>query len=130
MKQKFIDSLFFRTLLRKWDAVTVSMVAATFGMFLIREPQVLNNAETYDIVSEIFTSYWFGIAFIIIGVVKIVSIWFNITWLKILSISLLVGLWTLFGVSLILNDTVNSIYIHCFGWALISFGVSIREWII
>lgn len=127
--KKITRSHFFEVLVLKWDAVMVSLVSIFYGSFLIIHPQLLDNTEVYDILSEIFTSQAFGIAFITLGMMKILSIVFNSRWLKIISISLLVGIWILFGTALLQNDAVNTIYIHSYGWAAISFGVVIREWI-
>lgn len=126
---RFTHSEFFRILLLKWDAVTVSLVAICFGGFLILHPQLLDKSETYEILSYLFTSKVFGILFLLIGFSKILSIVINSKILKILSISLLVGMWILFGSALYQNDSLNTVYIHCFGWAAISFGVIVREWV-
>ena len=127
--RRFVRSEIFKVLLLKWDAVTVSLVSIWYGTVLIRFPALLDNYKLYDILTDIFNSKTFGCLFIVIGVSKILSVIFNSKWLKIISISLLVGLWILFGSALMQNSTVNTIYIHSFGWATISFGVAIREWV-
>lgn len=129
MYKNLLESKFFKLVLLKWDAITVSLVAIVFGWFLIRQPQVLDYSDTYDILSELFTSLVFGWIFSILGALQLASIIFDWIWLRIFSISLLVGLWILFGSALMQNTTVNSVYIHCFGWALICFGVAMREWV-
>lgn len=126
---RFIHSTFFVVLLRKFDAITVSLVALGIGWFLISNPQVLDYSETYDILSKIFTSQVFGVLFMIVGITKIGSIIFDSTFFKVVSISCMVGLWLLFGAALFQSNSLNSVYIHCFGWGLLSFGVAIREMI-
>lgn len=127
--QRFIHSEFFKILLLKWDAVTVAIVSMWYGSVLIRYPALLDNSRAYYILSLIFNSYTFGTLFILIGITKLLSILFDSKWLKIISISLLVGLWVLFGSALLQTPTINTVYIHSFGWAAISFGVAIREWV-
>lgn len=124
-----INSTFFVVLLKKFDAITVSLVALGIGWFLIANPQVLDYSKAYDILSKIFTSQVFGVLFILVGVTKIGSIIFNSTFFKVVSISCMVGLWLLFGAALFQSNSLNSVYIHCFGWGLLSFGVAIREMI-
>lgn len=123
------DSNAFRILILKWDAISLCLVAGGLGVFLIQNPQVLDYAEAYEILSKIFTSQVFGIIFISLASMKLLSVIFDWLWLRILSISLLVGIWVLFGSALFQTDALNSVWIHSFGWALISFGVAIREWI-
>lgn len=126
---RFIHSAFFIVTIKKFDAITVSLVALGFGWFLISNPQVLDYSDAYDILSKIFTSQVFGVLFIMVGVTKIGSIIFNSIFFKVVSISCMVGLWLLFGAALFQSNSLNSVYIHCFGWGLLSFGVAIREMI-
>lgn len=127
--QKALNSIFFNTLIRKWDAVVVSLVSIIYGMILFRNPNIIEQGKVYEELSRIFTGTFFGFLFMFFGSMKILSIIFDRKWLKIISISLLVGIWVLFGSALFQNSTVNTLYIHSFGWALISFGVVIREWV-
>ena len=124
---RLIHSSFFVVLLKKFDAVTVSLVGLSFGWFIIRHPKLINYSEAYDIVSQVFTSRVFGFAFLLVSFLKILSIIYKLESLKIIAISILFGLWMFFGTALFLSDTMNTVYIHCYGWALVCLGVVLRE---
>lgn len=124
---RLIHSSFFVVLLKKFDSVTVSLVGLSLGWFLIRHPRLVNYSEAYDIVSQVFTSRVFGFAFLLVSFLKILSIIYKLEPLKIITISILFGLWMFFGTALFLSDTTNTVYIHCYGWALVCLGVVLRE---
>ena len=124
-----MDPLFLKVLIKKFDAITVSIVAIAVGWFLVQHQYHLNNNMVYDVLSQLVTSYSYGVAFMILGITKLLSIIFNLRWVKIISIALMAGLWVLFGSALYQANELNTVYIYCFGWALICLGVAMGEWI-
>lgn len=129
MPEPVLKSIFFMTLLKKWDAIVVSLVSLAYGHTLFVRPGLIENASVYEPLSQIFNGRTFGCLFMVLGIAKLVSIIFNLKILKVVSVSLLVGIWMLFGITLFQVEVTNTVYIHSFGWALVSFGIVVREWV-
>lgn len=115
-------------ILLKWDALVVSLISSIYGIQLIASPQLLDGYRAYDVISYLFDSKTFGIAFIVLGVLKIISIYKNNIKLKSLSISLLGGLWIFFFTGFVLSPVANSLWVLPLAMFLSCIGITLKEW--
>lgn len=115
-------------ILLKWDALTVSFVASIYGIQLIASPQILDGYKAYDVISYLFNSKTFGIAFILLGVIKFYSIYTNNIKLKSITISLLGGLWIFFFTGFVLSPVANSLWVLPLAMFLLCVGIALKEW--
>lgn len=115
-------------LLLKWDALVVSTVSIIYGTQLICSPQLLNNYEAYESISYLLDSRLFGILFIILGVLKIYSIFKNNFKAKTISISLMGGLWIFFFTGFVFSPVTNSLWVLPLSMFLLCIGIALKEW--
>lgn len=117
-----------KVILLKWDALTVATISILYGTQLLIHPSVLENYRTFDVLKDTLNSYTYGLIFIVIGLLKVISILLNYPVLRAISISLIIFLWVFFTVSFYLSSSENFTWILSFGIVITSFGVVIKEW--
>lgn len=115
-------------LLLKWDAFVVSIMSIIYGGQLIGSPDLLNNHKAYASISYLLDSQMFGILFIILGVLKIYSVFKNNFKAKTLSVSLLGGLWMFFFIGFVYSPVENSLWVLPLSMFLLCIGISLKEW--
>lgn len=116
-------------LIKKFYAVIISCFAILYGFWILTHPGVIESYKTYEILHNMFKSQVFGFLFISLGFGKFFGVIYNFKILKIISISGLVSLFTLFGIAFTLSASVNSITYWSFAMAFLSFNVIIEEWL-
>lgn len=100
----------------KWYSIVLSIGSIAFGFYLNEHPFMLESSNEYEVLSRIFGSAVFANAFIIFSASKLICIVFDWRKGKLISLSLLIALWTLFGVGFFiqfLNGITNG------GWILV-----------
>ncbi|GEL67261.1 hypothetical protein [Marinilactibacillus psychrotolerans] len=114
-------------ILKKWDALAVSLFSIYFGFIMFLNPQFINTYELYDLIGKIFSNGVFATLFIISASSKILSIFYNLKNLRVISISMLTGLWALFGTGFLMSPVSNTLYAYCYLIVILCFGIALKE---
>lgn len=117
----------WKVIVVRWHGIILSLTSILYGSWLLIHPTILDNYGSYEIINQMFNSYFISIAFIVCGLGKILSILINNKRLRKIAIFAMAFLWMLFGVSFVLVNMQNTVWIFAFSMALQGFGIAIRE---
>ncbi len=116
-----------RIVLLKWDSLVLSVVTVLYGLQLYIHPEILRSYEVYRLIDNLFDDRFISIAFIVVGFAKLIGIIGNFKYVKRWSLVSLTFFWTLFGVSFLLSEPPNTVWIFSLSMAFLSMGIAIRE---
>lgn len=117
----------WKTILLKWDSLVLAIVTILFGEQLLVHPEILRDYEVYKLIDNLFDDRVISILLVIVGFTKLIGIIGNFKYVKRWSLVSLTFLWTLFGVSFLLSEPPNTVWIFSLSMAFISLGIAIRE---
>lgn len=117
----------WRIILLKWDSLVLSIVTSLFGIQLFIHPEILRTYEVYKLIDNLFDNRFISVVFVIIGLVKLIGIIFNLKIVRRWALVSLTFFWTLFGVSFLLSEPPNTVWIFALAMAFLSMGIAIRE---
>lgn len=117
----------WRVIVLKWDSLVLSLTTFFYGYQLFIHPEILKSYDVYKVLDNLFDQRFISIVFIILSVLKLVGIINNNKYVKKWSLVSLTFLWTLFGVSFLLSEPPNTIWIFALSMSLLSMGIAIRE---
>lgn len=113
--------------LDKWDAFVVAIISIVYGLQLYLSPHLLNGYKAYAVINYLFDSKVFGIAFIALGVFKMLFILTNKERLRVVSIVSLGSLWVFFFTGFVLSPVANSLWILPLSMFLLCVGIALKE---
>lgn len=125
-----IKSIFIRLtriLILKWYSIGLSFVSIACGFIIFKYPSIIQNYEVYQKIDNFFDYKILNLAFIILGIMKLLGIIINNKMLKIISLSLLLGLWLVLGTSFLFGDMPNIVTILMLGNAWLALGIAVGE---
>lgn len=129
MKNK-VKSIFIRLariLILKWYSIGLSFVSIAYGFILFKYPSIVQSYEVYQKIDDFFDHKLLSLAFIILGVMKLLGVIVNNKMLKRISLSLLLGLWLVLGTSFLFSDLPNTVTVLALGNAWLALGIAVRE---
>lgn len=129
MKNK-VKSIFIRLariLILKWYSIGLSFVSIAYGFILFKYPSIVQSYEVYQKIDNFFDHKLLSLAFIILGVMKLLGVIINNKMLKRISLSLLLGLWLVLGTSFLFSDLPNTVTVLALGNAWLALGIAVRE---
>lgn len=116
-----------RIIVLKWDSLVLSLTTFFYGYQLFMHPEILESYDVYKLINNLFYQRFISLFFIILGVLKLIGILGNYKYVKRWSLVMLTFVWTLFGVSFLLSEPPNTIWIFALSMSLLSMGIAIRE---
>lgn len=117
----------WRVIVLKWDSLVLSLTTFFYGYQLYTHPEILTSYDVYKLLDNLFDQRFISIVFIVLGILKLVGIIVNHKYIKRWSLVTLTFVWTLFGVSFLLSEPPNTIWIFALSMSLLSMGIAIRE---
>lgn len=117
----------WRIVLLKWDSLVLAIVTILFGGQLLVHPEILRSYEVYKLIDNLFDDRFISVLLVIVGLFKLIGIIGNFKYVKRWSLVSLTFLWTLFGVSFLLSEPPNTVWIFSLSMAFLSLGIAIRE---
>lgn len=129
MKNK-VKSIFIRLariLILKWYSIGLSFVSIAYGFILFKYPSIVQSYEVYQKIDNFFDHKLLSLAFIVLGVMKLLGVIINNKMLKRISLSLLLGLWLVLGTSFLFSDLPNTVTVLALGNAWLALGIAVRE---
>ena len=117
----------WRIILLKWDSLVLSIVTILYGWQLIVHPEILRDYQVYRLIDNLFDDRFISVLFVIVGFAKLIGIIGNFKYVKRWSLVSLTFLWTLFGVSFLLSEPPNTVWVFALSMAFLSLGIAIRE---
>jgi len=117
----------WRIVLLKWDSLVLAIVTILFGGQLLVHPEILRSYEVYKLIDNLFDDRFISVLLVIVGLSKLIGIIGNFKYVKRWSLVSLTFLWTLFGVSFLLSEPPNTVWIFSLSMAFLSLGIAIRE---
>lgn len=115
-------------LIKNWEIFIISALTIIFGIALLVNPQILLKYDTIRIFQWLMNPLGFGVTFILVGLFKVITIFFNKhRILKVGSISLLVALWLVAGATFHLSNNPTSAHLFCYANALVALGALLSE---
>lgn len=117
----------WRIIVLKWDGLVLSLTTFFYGYQLYTHPEILKRYDVYKLLDNLFVQRFISIVFILLGILKLVGIIGNYKYVKRWSLVTLTFVWTLFGVSFLLSEPPNTIWIFALSTSLLSMGIAIRE---
>ena len=117
----------WRIIVLKWDSLVLSLTSLFYGYQLFTHPEILKSYDVYKLLDNLFDQRFISIFFIILGLLKLVGVIGNYKYVKRWSLVLLTFVWTLFGVSFLLSEPPNTVWIFALSMSLLSMGIAIRE---
>lgn len=111
----------------RWHGLIISFTSILYGSWLIIHTDILDTYKTYAIVNNMFSTKVIPWMFVIFGIMKILGIAINSRATRMIAIFGMAFIWLLFGVSFILVNMQNAIWIISISLALQCFGVAFKE---
>lgn len=126
-KVKSIFIMLARILILKWYSIGLSFVSIAYGFILFKYPSIVQSYEVYQKIDNFFDHKLLSLAFIVLGVMKLLGVIVNNKMLKRISLSLLLGLWLVLGTSFLFSDLPNTVTVLALGNAWLALGIAVRE---
>lgn len=111
----------------KLDSFVVSLTSILFGMQLILYPHILQTYKIYTLIRELFDNTVIGLAFIILGLAKLIGIWLNNKFLKQFSIRGLLFLWLVFFIAFLISPPPNTVWVYSLAMVTLATGSAFKE---
>ena len=111
----------------KLDSLVVSLTSILFGMQLILYPHILQTYKVYTLIRELFDNTVIGLAFIILGLAKLIGIWFDYKLLKQFSIRGLLFLWLVFFMAFLVSPPPNTVWVYSLAMVMLATGSAFKE---
>lgn len=125
-----IKSIFIRLtriLILKWYSIGLSFVSIACGFIIFKYPSIIQSYEAYQKIDNFLDYKLLNLAFIILGIMKLLGVIINNKMLKRISLSLLLGLWLVLGTSFLFSDLPNTLTVLMLGNAWLALGIAVRE---
>lgn len=116
-----------KVLLLRWHGITLALTSMLYGLWLLLYPQILASYGTYAILNAMFNSNILPWLFIIMGILKLLGIVMDSKSMRKVAIYAMAFLWLMFGVSFLLVNMQNTVWIFSLSLAIQSFGVAFKE---
>lgn len=117
----------WKIILLKWDSLVLAIVTILYGGQILVHTEILRSYEVYKLIDNLFDDRFISVLFVIVGFAKLIGIIGNFKYVKRWSLVSLTFLWTLFGVSFLLSEPPNTVWIFALSMAFLSLGIAIRE---
>ena len=111
----------------KMDSFILSFTSVLFGATIFLNPNILDIYKIYSLIRTIFDNKLIGLAFIILGIMKIVGIFIEAPKLKKIAIRGLLFLWLLFFIAFLISPPPNIIWVFALSEVILAIGASIKE---
>lgn len=90
-------------LVLKWYSTWLSIGSIAFGFYLYNYPLTISQKTSYEVITNILSSEWLALAFIVASLAKLLFIGIDYGKGKLLALSALIFLWTLVTVGFFLQ---------------------------
>ena len=111
----------------KLDSFVVAMTSVLYGTQLILFPHILQTYKVYTLIRELFDNTAIGLAFIILGLLKIIGIIFNNRTIRHVSIRGLLFLWLVFFIAFLISPPPNTVWVYSLAMVILSTGSAYME---
>ena len=111
----------------KLDSLVVAMTSVLFGTQLILFVHILQTYKIYTLIRELFDNTAIGLAFIILGLLKIIGIVINNRTIKYVSIRGLLFLWLVFFIAFLISPPPNTVWVYSLAMVILSTGSAYKE---
>lgn len=125
-----IKSIFVRLtriLILRWHSIGLSFVSIAYGFIIFKYPSIMQNYESYQKIDNFLDYKLLSLAFIVLGIMKLLGVIINNKMLRRISLSLLLGLWLILGTSFSFGDIPNTVTVLMLGNAWLALGIAVRE---
>lgn len=116
-----------RILILKWHSIGLSFVSIAYGFIIFKYPSIMQNYEAYQKIDNFLDYKLLSLAFIVLGIMKLLGVIINNKILRRISLSLLLGLWLILGTSFSFGDIPNTVTVLMLGNAWLALGIAVRE---
>lgn len=116
-----------RILILRWHSIGLSFVSIAYGFIIFKYPSIMQNYEAYQKIDNFLDYKLLSLAFIVLGIMKLLGVIINNKTLRIISLSLLLGLWLILGTSFSFGDIPNAVTVLMLGNAWLALGIAVRE---
>lgn len=116
-----------RILVLKWHSIGLSFVSIAYGFIIFKYPSIMQNYEAYQKIDNFLDYKLLSLAFIVLGIMKLLGVIINNKMLRRISLSLLLGLWLILGTSFSFGDIPNTVTVLMLGNAWLALGIAVRE---
>lgn len=111
----------------KLDSLVIAMTSVLFGTQLILYPHILQTYKIYTLIRELFDNTAIGLAFIILGLLKIIGIIINNRAIKYVSIRGLLFLWLVFFIAFLISPPPNTVWVYSLAMVMLATGSAYKE---
>ena len=111
----------------KLDSLVVATTSILYGVQLMLYPHILQTYEIYAIIRDIFDNTAIGLAFVVLGLAKLLGIVFNNSLLKRVSIRGLLFLWLVFFIAFLISPPPNTVWIYSLTMVALATGSAFKE---
>lgn len=116
-----------KVILLRWHGITLALTSMLYGLWLLLYPEILDSYGPYAILSAMFSSNNLPWLFIIAGILKLLGIVMNSKSMRRVAVYAMAFLWLMFGVSFLLANMQNTVWIFSMSLSVQSFGVAFKE---
>lgn len=111
----------------KLDSFVVSLTSILFGIQLILYPHILQTYKIYTLIRELFDNTVIGMAFILLGLAKLLGIVLNNKLMKQVSIRGLLFLWLVFFIAFLISPPPNTVWVYSLAMVVLATGSAFKE---
>ena len=111
----------------KLDSLVIAMTSILFGTQLILYPHILQTYKIYTLIRELFDNTTIGLAFIILGLLKVIGIIFNNRTIRHTAIRGLLFLWLVFFIAFLISPPPNTVWVYSLAMVMLATGSAYKE---
>ena len=111
----------------KMDSFILAFTSILFGATIFLNPGILDIYKIYSLIRSMFDNKLIGLAFIVLGAMKIIGIFTNSVRMRKIAIRGLLFLWLLFFIAFLISPPPNIIWVFALSEVILAIGASIKE---
>ena len=111
----------------KFDSLVIAVTSILFGAQLMLYPHILQTYKVYTLIRELFDNTTIGLAFIILGLLKIIGILFNNPTIRYVAIRGLLFLWLVFFIAFLISPPPNTVWVYSLAMVMLATGSAYKE---
>lgn len=117
-KKRFIRNHYYSFLL--------AIGSIVYGIQLMRHSHILATFSIYQSIIELIDYRFVGLIFIVLGIAKVIGLIFNFQRLRRYSLVAFTFVYSFFGLSLLLSEPENTVWVFASIMAFLAYGISVR----
>lgn len=103
-----------------------SIGSLVYGIQLMRHSHILATFSIYQSIIELVDYRFVGVIFIVLAVAKLIGLIFDFQRLRRYSLVAFTYVYSFFGLSLLLSEPQNTVWVFALIMAFLAYGISVR----